>query len=91
MGFLKDGRLTITGREKDTIIIYGENYYSHDIEVVVEEVEGVEVSYTAAYAVREPGDNTDRLAVFFSATDTEYFSLNVLMQKFGTTLSKGLE
>ncbi|NES71470.1 MAG: AMP-binding protein, partial [Okeania sp. SIO2D1] len=42
-GLLKDGRLTITGRQKDAIIICGNNYYSHDIETAVEEVEGVEV------------------------------------------------
>jgi len=33
LGFLKDGRLTITGRQKDVIIICGNNYYSHDIEL----------------------------------------------------------
>lgn len=81
LGFLKDGRLTITGRQKDVIIICGNNYYSHDIEAAVEEVEGVEVSYTAACAVREPGSNTDRLAVFFSATDTDDNFLDPLMPK----------
>jgi acyl-CoA synthetase (AMP-forming)/AMP-acid ligase II len=65
MGLLRDGRLTITGREKDVIIVNGVNYYSHEIESVIEEIDGVEVSYTAACAIREPGTNTDRLAVFF--------------------------
>ncbi|NEQ72243.1 MAG: hypothetical protein F6K23_03610 [Okeania sp. SIO2C9] len=63
------------------IIICGNNYYSHDIEAAVEEVKGIEVSYTAACAVRKPGDNTDRLAIFFSATDTKDNSLNALIQK----------
>ncbi|GGA06284.1 hypothetical protein CYANOKiyG1_18720 [Okeania sp. KiyG1] len=81
LGFLKDGRLTITGRQKDVIIISAENYYSHDIEAAVEEVEGVEVTSTAACAVRKPGDNTDRLAIFFSATETKDNSLNALIQK----------
>ncbi|NEP39293.1 MAG: AMP-binding protein, partial [Okeania sp. SIO2H7] len=81
LGFIEDGRLTITGRQKDTIIICGTNYYSYDIEAIVEEVEGVEVSYTAACAVREPGDNTDRLAVFFSPTDTDEEFLKALVQK----------
>ncbi|NEP07685.1 MAG: hypothetical protein F6K34_24565, partial [Okeania sp. SIO4D6] len=36
---------------------------------------------TAACAVRESEDNTDKLAIFFSATDTEDNSLQVLMQK----------
>lgn len=86
LGFLKDGRLTITGRQKDIIIIYGTNYYSHDIEAAVEEVEGVEVSYTAACAVREPESNTDRLTVFFSPTDTDDEFLKALMQKIRNNL-----
>lgn len=88
LGLIKDGRLTITGREKDVIIIRAENYYSHEIEAAVEEIEGVEVSYTAACAVREPGDNTDRLAVFFSTTDTNDKFLNELMQKIQNKVVK---
>jgi acyl-CoA synthetase (AMP-forming)/AMP-acid ligase II len=65
LGMLKDGRLTITGREKDVIIINGVNFYSHEIESVVEEIDGVEVSFTATCAIRLPGENTDRIAVFF--------------------------
>jgi amino acid adenylation domain-containing protein len=65
LGFLRQGRLTITGRQKDVIIVNGVNFYCHEIEAVVEEVAGVEVSYTAACAVREPGRNTDSLAIFF--------------------------
>jgi acyl-CoA synthetase (AMP-forming)/AMP-acid ligase II len=65
LGIIKDGQLSITGREKDIIIINGVNFYSHEIESVVEEIEGVEVSFTAACAIRPPGENTDRIAVFF--------------------------
>lgn len=68
LGYLHQGRLTVTGREKDIIIINGLNHYSHEIEAVVEEVEGVEVSYTAACAIRTPERDTDQLAVFFHTT-----------------------
>ena len=64
LGRMRAGRLTITGREKDVIIIHGANYYSHEIESVVEEVAGVVVSFTAACAVRSPGRDTDELAIF---------------------------
>jgi len=69
LGFIQQGRLTITGQQKDIIIICGNNYYCHDIEAAVEEIEGVNVSYTAACAVRTPSSHTDQLAIFFSATD----------------------
>ncbi|MUG99897.1 SDR family NAD(P)-dependent oxidoreductase [Scytonema sp. UIC 10036] len=71
LGFLHEGRLTITGRTKNIIIINGVNYYSHEIEEVVAAVKGVEVSYTAACATRQPGNNTDELIVFFHTLITE--------------------
>jgi len=65
LGFLRDGCLTITGRDKDVIIINGVNFYSHEIEAAVEELAQVETSYTAACAVRDVNGDTDRLAIFF--------------------------
>ncbi|WOB44554.1 SDR family NAD(P)-dependent oxidoreductase [Thermoleptolyngbya oregonensis NK1-22] len=68
LGFLHTGRLTITGRQKDLIILNGANVYSHEIEAVVEELPGVEVSYTAACAVRRDQETSDRLAIFLHPT-----------------------
>ncbi|MGL5836343.1 MAG: amino acid adenylation domain-containing protein, partial [Waterburya sp.] len=81
LGFLDHGRLTITGRIKDVIIINGNNYYSHEIEGVVEEIEGVEVSYTAACGIRQPNSNTDRLGIFFHTTISEDVALLELLKK----------
>lgn len=64
LGFLQAGRLTITGRQKDAIILNGANVYSHEIEAVVEELASIEVSYTAACAVRRAEETTDRLVIF---------------------------
>ena len=64
-GWIRDGRLTITGREKDVIIMNGVNYYCHEIEASVETLASVEASYTAACAVRDANSDTDRLAHFF--------------------------
>lgn len=69
---LNEGRLTITGRAKDVIIINGVNFYSHELEAIVEDVEGVDVSFTAACAVRIGGIDTDRLAIFFSTPATDW-------------------
>ncbi|NJL51697.1 MAG: AMP-binding protein [Hydrococcus sp. SU_1_0] len=81
LGFLTQGRLTITGRIKDVIIINGNNYYSHEIEGVVEEIEGVEVSYTAACGIRQPNSNTDRLGIFFHTNISEDETLLELLKK----------
>lgn len=66
LGFLCNGHLVVTGRAKETIIINGANYYNHEIEAVVDEIEGIEVSYTAACAVSEAGSTTEKLAIFFN-------------------------
>ncbi len=65
LAFIENGELTITGREKDIIIVNGVNFYSHEIAEVVETVPGVTVSYTGACAVRRNGGNSDQLAIFF--------------------------
>ena len=64
LGFIKSGRLTITGRQKEVIIINGVNYYNHEIEVVVSELSGVSVSYTAAIGVKDK-QGQEQLAIFF--------------------------
>jgi amino acid adenylation domain-containing protein len=81
LGFLAQGRLTITGRNKDVIIINGNNYYSHEIESIVEEIAGVEISYTAACGIRQPNSNTDRLAIFFHTSISENEALLELLKK----------
>jgi NAD(P)-dependent dehydrogenase (short-subunit alcohol dehydrogenase family)/acyl carrier protein len=73
LGFLRDGKLTITGRKKDTIIINGRNIASHEIESVIDTISGVTRTFTAAIAVRERARNTDQLVVFFH-TELEQLS-----------------
>ncbi|CAM5329619.1 SDR family NAD(P)-dependent oxidoreductase [Streptomyces abikoensis] len=65
MAFVHDGEVVIAGRKKDQIIVRGINYMAHEIESVVEQVDGVRVTFTAAAGVREPGAGSDRLVVFF--------------------------
>ncbi|MFQ3617770.1 MAG: beta-ketoacyl synthase N-terminal-like domain-containing protein, partial [Cyanobacteriota bacterium] len=79
---LQNGRLTLTGRQKDLIILNGANLYSHEIEAVVEELPGVEVSYTAACAVRRDNETSDRLAIFLHPTvePTDAASLRELVK-----------
>ncbi|HLL45665.1 MAG TPA: condensation domain-containing protein, partial [Longimicrobiaceae bacterium] len=70
VGFLRAGRLMITGREKDVVIVNGFNIPSQEIEAAVEEVDGVERGCTAVCAVRRPGRNTDAVAIFLHTTLT---------------------
>ncbi|MEO1558725.1 MAG: condensation domain-containing protein, partial [Cyanobacteria bacterium J06632_19] len=81
LGFIHNGHLVVTGRAKETIIINGANYYSHEIETVVEEIEGIEVSYTAACAVRSQNEATEKLAIFFHSNIQKDEELLLLLQK----------
>ena len=66
LGYLHNGELVITGREKQEIIINGINYFAHEIETAIEELEGVDVSYTAAFAATDEKTETDLLVIAFS-------------------------
>lgn len=81
LGFLEEGQLTIAGRQKETIIINGVNYYSHEIEAAVEEIPGVTVSYTAACSVRDCHAQ-EQVAIFFH---TEVEGLEKLIEQIRKT------
>ncbi|WP_415840718.1 alpha/beta fold hydrolase [Nocardiopsis rhodophaea] len=65
-GRLDAGRLTLVGRSKDSIIVNGVNYFSHDLQTVLERLDGVEKSCVAAFPIRPPGSDTEQLAIVFS-------------------------
>ncbi|WP_293081672.1 type I polyketide synthase [Moorena sp. SIO3H5] len=71
LGYLENGYLVLTGRDKDVILINGVNYPAHEIEAVVEEVDGVEISFTAACAIqgKTNSSSSDQLAIFFNAVE----------------------
>ncbi|MHC5728883.1 MAG: AMP-binding protein, partial [Nostoc sp.] len=86
LGFITNGQLVVTGRAKETIIINGANYYSHEIEAVVEEIAEIEVSYTAVCAVCNADDATEKLAIFFSSPIIEEAKLLELLKKIRQTV-----
>lgn len=67
-GTVVDGRLTLAGRSKDSIIVNGVSYYSHDLEAVLERLDGVTRSYVAAFPSRPAGSDTEQLVVAFAPT-----------------------
>ncbi|MBD0260445.1 MAG: non-ribosomal peptide synthetase, partial [Cytophagales bacterium] len=65
LGFLRDGKLVVTGRQKNVIIINGQNYYPQDIERIAQDVDQVELGSVAACGISN--GNTDELVLFFLA------------------------
>ncbi|MEM9272530.1 MAG: beta-ketoacyl synthase N-terminal-like domain-containing protein, partial [Cyanobacteria bacterium P01_F01_bin.143] len=78
LGWLKQGKLTITGRQKDVIIVNGVNYYNHDIEAVVEAISGVTISYTAACGVID-SHQQEQIAIFFHTAEDNQDKLRELV------------
>lgn len=68
LGRIDDGRLSLVGRSKDSIIVNGVNYFSHELETVLEKLEGVERSFAAAFPTRPKGADTEQLVVAFAAS-----------------------
>jgi acyl-CoA synthetase (AMP-forming)/AMP-acid ligase II/thioesterase domain-containing protein/acyl carrier protein len=68
VGRMDDGRLILVARIKDSIIVNGINYFSHEIETQLEQLNGIERSFVAAFATRPKGADTEQLIVAFSPT-----------------------
>ncbi|KUJ64398.1 peptide synthetase [Streptomyces albus subsp. albus] len=62
------GRLTLVGRSKDSIIVNGVNYFSHEIEAALEQLDGVSGGYVAAFPTRRPGSDTEQLVIAVNPT-----------------------
>lgn len=87
LGFIWQGRLVLTGREKETILIRGNNYYCYDIEHWVAETRGIVRGSVAATCCLI--EQQEALVIFYVAdgqlTSEDKQSLE---QEISTTLSK---
>ena len=68
LGRLQEGRLSIVGRSKDCINVSGVNYFSHELEATLEQLEGIERSFVAAFSTRPKSADTESLVVAFATT-----------------------
>ena len=63
-GVCVDGDLVITGRQKDIIIVNGQNYYPHDIEEIVAHIEGLDLNKVVVAGATPKGGQTEELVAF---------------------------
>ncbi|MFE7812250.1 SDR family NAD(P)-dependent oxidoreductase [Streptomyces sp. NPDC057433] len=63
LAFVHRGRLVITGREKELVVVRSANYSCHEIESVVERIDGVLPTFVAACSEYDPETGTDELVV----------------------------
>ena len=73
-GVIVDGELVITGRQKDIIIINGQNYYPHDIEEIIAQLDGLDLNKVVVAGATPKGGQTEELIVFILfRQDTDAF------------------
>jgi len=63
-GLFADERLVITGRQKDIIILNGQNYYPHDIEEIVARLDGLDLNKVVVAGATPKGGQTEELIAF---------------------------
>lgn len=83
LGFLRDGRLVITGRAKDIIFVNGNTYYAHDIEFICEEIEEFKVNKVAACGIYNAELQTEEIVCFvqYSGSIKEFVPLAQALAK----------
>ncbi|WP_458123235.1 amino acid adenylation domain-containing protein [Paenibacillus sp. Z3-2] len=80
LGFLYEGRLVVTGREKDIIFIHGQNVYPHDIERLLEQKEGIKPGRIAACGARNDTSG-EELILFWYTAKIDYDALLPLFSR----------
>jgi len=63
-GVFVDGQLVITGRQKDIIIVNGQNYYPHDIEEIVAQLDDLDLNKVVVAGATPKGGQTEELLAF---------------------------
>jgi len=63
-GVFADDQLVITGRQKDIIIVNGQNYYPHDIEEIVARLDGLDLNKVVVAGATPKGGQTEELIAF---------------------------
>ena len=63
-GVFVDDKLVITGRQKDIIIVNGQNYYPHDLEEIVAHLDGLDLNKVVVAGATPKGGQTEELISF---------------------------
>jgi len=63
-GVFVDEQLVITGRQKDIIIVNGQNYYPHDIEEIVARLDDLDLNKVVVAGATPKGGQTEELIAF---------------------------
>jgi amino acid adenylation domain-containing protein/non-ribosomal peptide synthase protein (TIGR01720 family) len=87
LGFISDGSLFVTGREKEMMIVRGVHYYYYTIEEFVGEIEGVIATYVGCCSIKNNVTETEELAVFFTPVSSNFEDQKSIIRKIKTAVT----
>lgn len=64
LGFVSERGLFITGRYKEILFVNGQNYYPHDIEEILHQIEGLELGKVVVTGVSSNQSDLEQVLVF---------------------------
>lgn len=64
LGFRWEEEIVITGRSKEIIFVGGLNYYPHDVEAALHDIEGLGLNKIIASGIQNPATGTEELVLF---------------------------
>ena len=71
LGYVAEGELFVTGREKDVIIRAGQHIFPYEIEEAVASMPGVRKGNVAVFAATDRATGTDKLVVLAETRETD--------------------
>jgi hypothetical protein len=90
LGYLVDGELFVTGREKDLIIQGGRNLCAEEIETITSSVPGVRPNCVAAFGIPDPATGTERVVVVAETRDQDPARREALQRAVRDALVTGI-
>jgi fatty-acyl-CoA synthase len=89
LGYLAEGELYITGREKELIIVGGKNIYPQDLEEIVNDIEGVYPGRVVAFGVFNEELGTEDIVIVAETTLQDNEAIAILARKIRDSISQG--
>lgn len=89
LGYLIDGSLVITGRDKDLIICNGRNIWPQDIEWAVERLDGIKNGDVAAFSV-DSAENGEEVVTVVQCRSREEQARETLVNQIATIVRKSV-
>jgi len=91
LGYLADGELYITGRQKDLIIVGGKNIYPQDLEAIASAVPGVHPGRAVAFGVHNDSLGTEDIAVVCEAETPDAAAHKEIVREIRTRIAQATD